>query len=71
MKFLKPVLIILTVIALTYTVSARKVSFNQLASEVTAASNQNKPTTSLPVNGDLLFAFTAIASLGGYMVFKK
>ena len=70
-KFLKPILIILTVIALTYTVSARKVSFNQLASEVTATSNQNNPTPSLPVNGDLLFAFTAIASLGGYMVFKK
>lgn len=71
MKFLKPVLIILTLIALTYTVSARKVSFNRVMDKPTVANSQNKTSTSLPVNGDLLFAFTAIASLGGYMVFKK
>ena len=65
MKFLKPALIILTVIGLTYTVSASKVSFNRLTHSQAAAS------TALPVNGDLLFAFTAIFSLGGYMAFKK
>ena len=67
MKFLKPALIILIVMALTYSVSARKVSFNRLIN------NQVLPITSktLPINGDLLFAFTAIFSLGGYMVFKK
>ena len=65
MKFLKPILIILAVIALTYSVSAREVSFNRLADKLTV------PSKTLPVNGDLLFAFTAIFSLGGYMVFKK
>lgn len=70
MKFLKPVLIILTFIAFTYTVSAHKVSFNGLGSKAVEVAAQNAPV-SLPVNGDLLFALTAIASLGGYMVFKK
>ena len=67
MKFLKPILVILTVIALSYSVSATEVSFNRLTE------NQVVPVTSktLPVNDDLLFAFTAIFSLGGYMVFKK
>ncbi len=67
MKFLKPLLIILTLVALTYTVSASKVSFNNIANTLTEIPT---PTT-LPVNNDLLFAFTAIVSLGGYMVFKK
>ena len=65
MKFLKPILIILAVIALTYSVSAREVSFNRLADKLIV------PSKTLPINGDLLFAFTAIFSLGGYMVFKK
>ncbi|MBC7615091.1 MAG: hypothetical protein H7202_03395 [Pedobacter sp.] len=65
MKFLKPILIILAVIALTYSVSAREVSFNRLTDKLTP------PSKTLPINGDLLFAFTAIFSLGGYMAFKK
>lgn len=66
MKFLKPALILLTILALTYTVSANKISFNKLT-------DRSTPTApaSLPVKGDLVFALTAIATLGGYMVFKK
>jgi len=71
MKFLKPAFIILTLIALTYTVSASKVSFNRLASTSVESKSKSTSSTTLPVNGDLLFAFTAIASLGGYMAFKK
>lgn len=67
MKFLKHIVIILALVAITYTVSARKVSFNEVISE---AVETPVPTT-LPINGDLLFAFTAIASLGGYIAFKK
>lgn len=67
MKFFKPVLIIFTLAALTYVLSANKVSLNKNVSKVTEASQP----TALPVHGDLLFAFTAIASLGGYLVFKK
>lgn len=70
MKFLKPILIILAVIALTYSVSAREVSFNKLTINQVALTTQSTSKT-LPVNGDLLFAFTAIFSLGGYMAFKK
>ncbi len=70
MKFLKPIFIILAIVALTYTVSAQKVSFNKLEDKSVEVPTQNTPV-SLPVNGDLLFALTAIASLGGYMVFKK
>ncbi len=69
-KFLKPILIILTIVALTYTVSASKVSFNKLTSTTEVSKNQTT-SPSLPVNGDLLFAFTAIASLGGYLALKK
>ncbi len=65
MKFLKPLFIILTLLALTYTVSAS--NFNKIGNAITELPT---PTT-LPVNNDLLFAFTAIVSLGGYMVFKK
>lgn len=65
MKFLKPILIILTLVALTYTVSAS--NFNKIGNAITELPT---PTT-LPVNNDLLFALTAIVSLGGYMVFKK
>ena len=64
MKFLKPALLLITILAVTYTVSANKVSFNHLAV------NQ-QGTTALPVNGDLLFAFAAIASLGSYLLIKK
>ena len=70
MKFLKPLLIILTVIGLTYSVSASKVSFNRLTNNQVVLATQSTSKT-LPVNGDLLFAFTAIFSLGGYMAFKK
>lgn len=65
MKFLKPILVLVIVVALTYTVSASNVSFNQLLV------NNTKSTTNLPVNGDLLFALSAIVSLGGYLVIKK
>jgi hypothetical protein len=68
MKFLKPVLIILILVALTYTVSASNVSFNEIVTSKLASSPN---PTSLPIHGDLLFAFTAIFSLGGYMVLKK
>lgn len=64
MKFLKPALLLITILAVTYTVSANKVSFNHLT-----VSQQG--TTSLPLNGDLLFAFVAIASLGSYLLIKK
>ena len=70
MKFLKPALIILTLVAITFTVSANKISFNKEVKQQVKGSTQNTPKP-LPVNDDLLFAFTAIASLGGYMVFKK
>ncbi|MEJ5996385.1 hypothetical protein WG904_18295 [Pedobacter sp. Du54] len=70
MKFLKPALIILTLVAITFTVSASKISFNKEVKLSVKADKQNT-SKSLPVNGDLLFAFTAIASLGGYMAFKK
>ncbi len=65
MKFLKPILVLVIVVVLTYTVSASNVSFNQLMIDNT------KTPTNLPLNGDLLFALSAIASLGGYLVFKK
>ena len=71
MKFLKPVLLILTIFALTYTVSANNVSFNKLTKVPAQISNQHKKSGSLPVHGDLIFAITAIATLGGYMAFKK
>ena len=64
MKFLKPALLLITILAVTYTVSANKVSFNHLT-----VSQQG--TTALPLNGDLLFAFVAIASLGSYLLIKK
>lgn len=67
MKFLKSVLILLTLVAVTYIVSASKVSLSKIANKSTETSS----TTTLPVHGDLLFAFTAIASLGGYIAFKK
>lgn len=70
MKFLKPTLIVLAFVAITYTVSAHKVSFNHLTNKSVEAHHPNKPI-SLPVHGDLLFAFAAIASLGGYMALKK
>lgn len=70
MKFLKPVLILFSIVALTYTVSARNVAFNQDTISPIALSSKKQPV-SLPVNGDLIFAFTAIATLGGYMIFKK
>ncbi|HTM98371.1 MAG TPA: hypothetical protein VL088_06505 [Pedobacter sp.] len=65
MKFLKPTLVLITILVLTYTVSASNVSFNHLV-----VSNQ-ATTTALPLNGDLLFAFGAIASIGGYLALKK
>jgi hypothetical protein len=64
MKFLKPALLLITILAVTYTVSASKVSFNRLTISEQA-------TTALPLNGDLFFAFVAIASLGSYLLFKK
>jgi hypothetical protein len=64
MKFLKPALLLITILAVTYTVSAHKVSFNHLPIS-------SQVTTALPLNGDLLFAFIAIASLGGYLLIKK
>ncbi len=68
MKFLKPVLIILILVAITYTVSASNVSFNEIITNKLTTSNT--PTT-LPIHGDLLFAFTAIFSISGYIVLKK
>lgn len=70
MKFLKPILFLLAFVALTYTVSAHKVSFNHLTNKSVEAPTPNAPV-SLPIHGDLLFAFAAIASLGGYMALKK
>lgn len=64
MKFLKPTFVIIIILALTYTVSASKSSFNALTST-------KNTVTDLPLNGDLLFAFAAIATLGGYLAFKK
>jgi len=68
MKFLKAVLIILIVVTITYTVNASNISFNHLSSTTLAV---NTTSQALPINGDLLFAFTAIASIGGYQIFKK
>ena len=70
MKFFKPALIILALVALTFTVRASKISFNKEVKQSVKGDQQNK-SNSLPVNDDLLFAFTAIVSLGGYMIFKK
>ena len=64
MKFLKPALLLITILTLTYTVSANKVSFNHLNVTKQAAN-------SLPLNGDLFFAFGAIASIGSYLLIKK
>ncbi|SFH45707.1 hypothetical protein [Pedobacter insulae] len=65
MKFAKPILVLITILILTYTVSASNVSFNHL--EISS----QIPVTALPLNGDLLFALCAIASLGGYLALKK
>ena len=71
MKFLKPILVSLILIALTYTVSANKISFNKFSSQPLKVDSKQRASTNLPINGDLLFAFTAIASLGGYITLKK
>lgn len=64
MKLLKPALVILFVLALTYTVMAGQTQSTHIA-------HTAENTLSLPVHGDLLFAFTAIFSLSGYLIFKK
>lgn len=81
MKFLKPILLIVTVLALTYTVSAANKSFKgslnnsakTSASVLTFNGNPDiqQETKELPLNGDIMFAFIAIASLGSYLAFKK
>ncbi|RZL34582.1 MAG: hypothetical protein EOP00_31370 [Pedobacter sp.] len=70
MKFLKPALIILSLLALTFTVRGSKISFNKEVNQ-SIKLEQKGTSEALPIHGDLLFAFTAIASLGGYIVFKK
>ena len=90
MKFLKPTLVIITILALTYTVNANNLIFKevntQIANKTTIEQitfngnlnhsailgtvDNNQPST-LPLNNDILFAFTAIATLSAYLVFKR
>ena len=70
MKFFKPLVIIIAFIALAYTVSAHTIKFNTLGDKAVETQTTKQPQQ-LPVHGDLLFALTAIASIGGYMALKK
>ncbi len=71
MKFLKPILVSFILVALTYTVSANKTSFVKFSNKLQQEDTKQPLSTSLPVHRDLIFALTAIASLGGYIALKK
>lgn len=79
MKLLKPVLMILFILAFTYSVKAG-ITHSHLSVFHTPAVSAVQPTLANPsanvtetlsVHGDLFFAFIAIVSLSGYLVFKK
>lgn len=81
MKFLKPILLMITVLALTYTVSAANKSFkgslnNSIKTNASILTFNGSPdiqhdAKELPLNGDIMFAFIAIASISTYLAFKK
>ncbi|RZK41400.1 MAG: hypothetical protein EOO90_11425 [Pedobacter sp.] len=71
MKLLKPILVIFTFLALTYSVSANKTSGTTSTSILPVAKQVKSNEGALPVNNVLLFAFSAIATMGGYMFFKS
>lgn len=79
MKVLKPVFIVLFILAFTYSVKGG-ISYSHLsvlhrpavsAVQPTLANLSANVTETLSVHGDLFFAFIAIISLSAYLVFKK
>lgn len=67
MKTFKPLLLIFALIAITLTVKANKFENESQIKKTTPIHK----STQLPVNRDLVFALTAIVSLGGYIALKK
>lgn len=78
MKFLKPFLIIVTILTLSLTFISSYGISNHSASNELNGTNQKidkkiaaLPTTPSPLHGDVWFAFSAIGFMGVYLAIKK